>query len=374
MLQTEYVRSLHSNYERILLEEKPEEKRYQHCILSRGGIKGLLSCSLRYLDGKAYLYYDISSMQNIAQFYGSRPITREWMKDFMWSLRQIRQELERFLLDDRNILLMPEQIFQDVESRKFSFLYIPYYEGESGFLNLVEFWVEHIDYEDEGLVDFVYKVYEQFEQKGEDYCRAQMFDDAETLEKESTVPKMKQEELVEEEKDPGESENLKVELGTEQDEKAEKKNFFHLLESRKRKKKEKYSDYREEMLQRMSEQAVAEQTMYEEDCGRTLYMEEVQIEEKKYRLYTPDGKVAAKLDKPVFIIGKKKEEVDLILTDASASRIHARIIQENGVTYIEDMNSTNGTFKNGLRMQPYEKRKLEQEDEIKIGKVVLIYR
>ena len=42
MLQTEFVRNLNCNYERILLDVNPEEKRYQYCILSRGGIKGLL--------------------------------------------------------------------------------------------------------------------------------------------------------------------------------------------------------------------------------------------------------------------------------------------------------------------------------------------
>ena len=49
-MQTEFVRSLHANYERILLEGKPEEQRYQYCILNRGGIRGLLSCSLRYMN------------------------------------------------------------------------------------------------------------------------------------------------------------------------------------------------------------------------------------------------------------------------------------------------------------------------------------
>ena len=97
MLQTEYVRSLNCNYERLLLEEKPEEKRYQYCILGRGGIKGLLSCSLRYINGQAYLYYDISSRQSITQLYGSRQITRGWMRDFVWSLKKLQQELERFL-------------------------------------------------------------------------------------------------------------------------------------------------------------------------------------------------------------------------------------------------------------------------------------
>ncbi len=42
MIQTEYTRSANCNYERILLEEKPDEKKYQYCILSRGGIKGIM--------------------------------------------------------------------------------------------------------------------------------------------------------------------------------------------------------------------------------------------------------------------------------------------------------------------------------------------
>ncbi len=84
MLNTEYIRSLNANYERLLLERKPEEKKYQYCMISRGGIKGLLPCSLRYIDGEAYLYYDITSRQNIAQLFEKKPITRQWIMDFLW--------------------------------------------------------------------------------------------------------------------------------------------------------------------------------------------------------------------------------------------------------------------------------------------------
>lgn len=63
-----------------------------------------------------------------------------------------------------------------------------------------------------------------------------------------------------------------------------------------------------------------------------------------------------------------------MLDDLSVSRVHARILQEKESVYLEDMNSTNGTYKNGLRLQPYEKRKLEEEDEIKVGKQILVYR
>lgn len=391
MLQTEFIRSLQSNYERILLDKKPEERKYQYCILSRGGIKGLLPCSLRYINGLAYLYYDITSRQSVMQFYEKRCITRRWMKDFLWSLKQIQQELERFLLDDYNILWYPEQVFQDLEKNIFSFLYIPYYEGDNGFSKLIEFWVEHIDYEDEGLVECVYKMYEQFEQNGTVYLQKQIFEDAKTLEDEKTLDNTK---TVENKKDMESInilENTKSLEGTnilkqskciafqEQDateQKSERKGIFHLLDNRKRKNKEVRDDYLQNMQQAMKGYAVAEETVYDEaEYGKTIYIEEKQEErEKIYRLYTMEGRVLAQLDKSSFSIGKKKGETDLVLEDFAVSRLHAKIIREKEDFYLEDMNSTNGTFKNGLRLQPYEKRKLEEEDEIRIGKTVLIFR
>ena len=184
-MQTEFVRSLNCNFERVLLDKKPEEKRYQYCIMNRGGIRGLLPCSLRYINGLAYLYYDISSKQSMKQLYSTRCITRAGVKDFLWSLRQMRQELDRFLLDGGNILFFPEQIFQDLESSLFIFVYVPYYrdaQGDSGFKELMEFFTERIDYNDEKLVEFIYHMYEQVEESGEVYLQARIFEDAKILE------------------------------------------------------------------------------------------------------------------------------------------------------------------------------------------------
>ncbi|MCM1099759.1 MAG: FHA domain-containing protein [Clostridium sp.] len=93
-----------------------------------------------------------------------------------------------------------------------------------------------------------------------------------------------------------------------------------------------------------------------------------------HRLYMPDGRVAARLEKDIFVIGKQKDEVDLVLEDDSVSRLHARICREDETVYLEDLNSTNGTFKNGLRLQPYEKRRLQEGDEIRFGKLLFVYR
>lgn len=395
-MQTEFVKSLNCNYERILLEEKPEEKRYQYCMIGRGGIKGLLSCNLRYVNGQGYLYYDITSKQNVRQVYSKKNITRDWLKDFLWSLRQVRQELERFLLDAENVLLYPEQIFQDLESRVFSFLYVPYHEGKNGIKELMDFWVEHIDYDDDVLVTCVYHMYEQMDQNGDVYLQAQIFEDAKVLDAvraaeadEARAQTMEAGKTAAGKTAAGTAENRKrVSRTTEtggmtDDERATegrmgigqpKKRFFGIFDGRK-KDREMREQYRRNVQEIMGGQAVAEDSAYNEDYGRTIYVQEPAAERQAQRkLETSKGKLVAVLESPVMTLGKKKGEADVVLEDASVSRLHARITKEQDVHYLEDLNSTNGTFKNGLQLQPYEKRELEEGDEVKLGRVTLIFR
>lgn len=379
-MQTEFVRSLNCNYERILLEEKPEEKRYQYCILNRGGIRGLLACSLRYINGAAYLYYNISSKQNLKQLYGGRCITRGWFLDFMWSFQQIDRELGRFLLDRRNILWYPEQIYQDLESNVFSFLYFPYHEGSNGFKELLEFWVEQIDYNDEALVNCVYQMHEQYERSGDAYLQAKIFEDAERLraEEKTVKPEMPDRQAkMQEAMENSAADNAGAErTGGKfiEEEPDRKKNFLGIFGKKKREREIRES-YRQSMQESMNGYAVAEETAYEEEYGRTIYIEgSAEPVRTKRELCTPEGRVLAVLDRAVTTIGKRKEEADVVLEDMSVSRLHARIVKEKEKYYIEDLNSTNGTFKNGLRLQPYEKRELEAEDEIKAGRVLMVFR
>lgn len=386
-MQTEFVKSLNCNYERILLKEKPEEKRYQYCMIGRGGIKGLLSCNLRYVNGQGYLYYDITSKQNVQQVYSKKNITRDWLKDFLWSLRQVRQELERFLLDAENVLLFPEQIFQDLESRTFSFLYVPYHEGKNGIKELMDFWVEHVDYDDDLLVTCVYHMYEQMDQNGDVYLQAQIFEDAKMLDavraaeadgmNTRTAEVRKTAENREgvsriaetgERTDDGRATDDRTNVGQP------RKRFFGIFDGR-RKDREVREQYRRSVQEIMGGQAVAEDSAYDEDYGRTIYIQEPAAERQAQRkLETSKGKLVAVIDGPVMTLGKKKGEADVVLEDASVSRLHARITKEQDVHYLEDLNSTNGTFKNGLQLQPYEKRELEEGDEVRLGRVTLIFR
>lgn len=380
MLETEFIRSLQCNYERVHLQDRPDEQRYQYCILTRGGIRGLLPCSLRYINGEAYLYYDITSRQNVAQLYGKQVIDRAWFRDFLWSYEQVCQELGRFLLDEKNILVYPEQIFEDLGNHNFFFLYLPYNEEGNGFMRFLEFVLEHLDYDDVELVERVYFMYEQYEKYGDVYLQGQIFEDGRSLsegvEQEKLVDSVmcfENEGNVESDLVVGREEGAFTPVSEEPPK--ERKSFFGRFGLKRKKYTEQKLQYQETMLAAMEGRAVAEETEYlEEDYGRTIYIEQKAEEQGISKLYTPDGRVIAKLEKDVFVIGKQKGEVDLVLEDDTISRLHSRICKEGDIVYLEDLNSTNGTFKNGLRLQPYEKRRLEEGDEVRFGKLLFVYR
>jgi len=112
----------------------------------------------------------------------------------------------------------------------------------------------------------------------------------------------------------------------------------------------------------------------EVEAGKTVYIERIaEDKDNRRRIYDSDGKILRLLEEDSVVIGKKRDEADVIIDNSSISRIHARIYYADGEYMLEDLNSTNGTFKNGLRLKPYEKRKLICGDEIKLGSVALMY-
>jgi pSer/pThr/pTyr-binding forkhead associated (FHA) protein len=59
----------------------------------------------------------------------------------------------------------------------------------------------------------------------------------------------------------------------------------------------------------------------------------------------------------------------LAISDEHASSHHARFLYAHGFWYVEDLDSTNGTFLNGRRM--YSAQRLKKGDKIRIGRTVI---
>ena len=75
------------------------------------------------------------------------------------------------------------------------------------------------------------------------------------------------------------------------------------------------------------------------------------------------------LDKLPITLGKMEGCVDTVITDESVSRIHCRFIEDGERVALLDLGSTNGTYRNGVRLSPQQKTYIEEGDEIRLGRV-----
>ncbi len=71
-----------------------------------------------------------------------------------------------------------------------------------------------------------------------------------------------------------------------------------------------------------------------------------------------------KIDKNILSLGRGKSS-DIVIDDKKASRNHAKIISGGGIYKIEDLNSRNGTYVNGLKIAG--SKVINFGDSIKIG-------
>ncbi len=79
---------------------------------------------------------------------------------------------------------------------------------------------------------------------------------------------------------------------------------------------------------------------------------------------------AVELTRFPFMIGRARD-CDYVLDYSAISRQHARLTSDQQSVYLEDLDSTNGTFVNGRRLVAGEVYRLRAGDEISFGKVCL---
>jgi hypothetical protein len=65
-------------------------------------------------------------------------------------------------------------------------------------------------------------------------------------------------------------------------------------------------------------------------------------------------------------------DADVVIRDAEASRRHARFESQQGIVYVEDLGSSNGTFLNGRRVS--EAIEVRTGDEIDVGTTRVLVR
>lgn len=154
--------------------------------------------------------------------------------------------------------------------------------------------------------------------------------------------------------------------------------ILHLRRNRRRKQEEEkratpvYKKSDEENLPRFGSVDMEEYRLSDDENGNTVQLSE---QEKPGRLYGQERGNRIDLRTLPVTIGKAQSYADIILSDPSISRVHARIYRgESGAIEIRDLDSTNGTWINGVRLMPNEKKTVHRGDEVRFGNMDFEYR
>ncbi len=382
-MKTSYIRDFKHNY-LVIHDDRVISEEYEIRMLSKNKIEGLLGCEERMINGEGFLYYDISSRHTLKSVFSEEIIGFELVKTLFTNLIKLCSEMEKYLLYDDGLILDPEYIYYDIESKEFFFLY--YKDDQSGKPGpLFEFLTEHLDNDDFSAVEAVYQMYDM--SKRSFYALDEIlrwFEEEYLEDREDPVSGMTESERKMLPQVSGIMENKKEEQ-PEYEEWEDKINEVRERRADREKKSifKRIWDFffeKEDEGEKDSffEDCYEEPSEYGSDCydgeNNTVFIPWVENSEHKLYGMGKGNKTHIDLSRVPVTIGKMRGAADIILNDESVSRLHAKLMRTGSRFFLLDLNSTNGSFKNGVRLSPNEKVVIEPGDEIGFGKLKFIYR
>lgn len=129
----------------------PEVENYQYRMLAANRMETLIPCSIRNVDGRRYLYYDITARESMTEFFHGHGNAAQEIPRLLYAIADAGTVLERYLLDCSRMLLGPEFVFYDYTRGEFSFLYYPEDPEEPSGPAFYEYLADHADPQDKML-------------------------------------------------------------------------------------------------------------------------------------------------------------------------------------------------------------------------------
>lgn len=349
-MEISYISDYRHNYLRIRCDEVMTEN-YRFRMLTRNEIEGLLSVSERMINAEGYLYYDITSKQSINLLFENRAMKKAEIRKLFERIQSTFEDLEKYMLRENGLVLDPEFIYMDMDSGEYYFRYSPFEDCIDTGRELSSFLIDHVDNDDIDAVETVYKM-------------AEAVNDMNFKWKDVVT-------WFSEDEEPENEEDSLIKAGPEKE--TEEKRI-------KPKKKSLWERFLCWLRQDDKEDSFEEDLSFSDserenaDSDATVYISRVSCSEHKLYGLGRNNKYRIDLSQAPITVGKLAENVDLVINDSSISRIHARFVKSGSRYRLQDLNSTNGTYKNGVRLSPNETVTIEPGDEVGLGQLKFIYR
>ncbi|MDD3217594.1 MAG: DUF6382 domain-containing protein [Lachnospiraceae bacterium] len=160
-MDIEYKKEWNHNFLVLNLEESQKVEDYTCQMLLHNQIQGALTCQMQTMDNQKKLCYEITSRQNLETLYENKMMDENIIQTLILSIIQVLEQMEDYLLKGSQLLLLPQYIFQEIETKTIYFCILPYEydEIQKSFVSLMEYVLTKADHRDEKAVLLSYGVY-----------------------------------------------------------------------------------------------------------------------------------------------------------------------------------------------------------------------
>ncbi|MCR4740702.1 MAG: FHA domain-containing protein [Lachnospiraceae bacterium] len=139
-----------------------EKGGFREKMVIKNNIRGLARMNIRHLNGESRYCFDMGSCQTLKNAFEGNPMSIKDIKALFSGILNISEELGKYLLDLKDIMMEPEHIFWDLEKNEPYFCYYPDYpESEEGFFALGRFLMDVSDKSSEKAAGAAYGYFDR---------------------------------------------------------------------------------------------------------------------------------------------------------------------------------------------------------------------
>lgn len=380
-------------------------------LMLRRKLPGLLAVEKAYMDGEGQYWYNISGKQSLDMYCRVKEVDISFIEKLIMSICSEMEILEWNLIQTNCLMLDPELIFITNSNQEIIFTVYPGGSGtiETEFQQLMEFLLTKVDHKDTQAVKAAYGIYEKTLLDG--YSITDIRDEI--------VRARQNEGKKDVAEEPGangtekvwkEENNQSVVLERKYEDHSDKKRKDGISKRANRKKKEEKKKEQKAWISKLKKLLIEIGLLEEEETEKRVYesykesgerLQDTKKPSKSAVVYPEEEiKMAVRAEyRPTVclnsVTGKTRgmllyqgaepfedicvtkkmtrigygPDADVQIQADTISQLHARIDRDGEIYYIEDLNSTNGTYVNDEPLAYKERRKLNSNDMIRFADV-----
>lgn len=383
-------------------------------VLKYNEVEGLIGPQIRRIDKESRYVYEVGSMITLSELFDKKQMTLDEFEEIMEQMIQIFHQAREYFLDERDIVLMADYMFYDEWEKKLMAGYLDGYQGDVAeeISKILECFMDRMNHHDKELVFLIYGLHRI--SKDSHFTLNSLTEFVqESRQKRKAGEKKKKMESVENHQMEIPDRIIVEEKRTAQKplkEEKKKVNYTKVLlflvaglavfaaivksgilyrpvsgemdmvklavvvlllvagEAYVIGKELNLSDPEKETVTMFRDERTTK--LLPDDLDETVVLEQADTPRLLVNLIPQDWqRQEIKIRKSPFFIGKDTTKAEGIIGEAEISRIHAKIVMEEGSVYMIDQESTNGTYINGAQAVPWERCRLQDGDWIGFSSV-----